>query len=104
MLASTHKTLFMFGKCQFMMTIGRMVQASALVTLETLSAVVVLLASIFRGLLPNVVEPAVEVSSESTGDRRTFTCVFPGRQLEPATLRALPVTKPLDLVSTTVGL
>ena len=41
-----------------------------------------------RGLLPNVVEPAVEVSSEPTGDGRTFTCVFPGRQLEPAMLRA----------------
>ena len=41
-----------------------------------------------RGLLPNVVEPAVEVSSEPTGDGRTFTCVFPGRQHEPAKLRA----------------
>ena len=30
----------------------------------------------------------MEVTSETTGDRRTFMCVFPGRQLEPAMLRA----------------
>ena len=40
-----------------------------------------------RGLLPNVVEPAVVVSCEMVDGRRTFTCLFPQRQLEPALLR-----------------
>ena len=41
-----------------------------------------------RGLLPNVVEPAVGIAVETADGRRTFTCVFPGRQLAPALLRA----------------